>query len=274
MRTPISARGPRDPRMQGFGDDAGLVPRGQVARGFRRARGPRDPRMQGFGGDAGLVPRGQVARGFRTLALCIVSAAMSLPGAIVDRVAITVGTKAITESEIVLRIRLEAFQNGTLPVFTPASRRETAERLIDLKLVEREMDLGHYARTTPADAKTLVAAFTAEHYQSNPEALRLSLATALLTPEDLANELAEQADLLSFLNLRFRPSVQIPDRDIEKYFHENIEGKDPAKPVVLSDVRAGIEQILATQRADLDLETWLRDQRKTTRIIYLVEDLR
>ena len=44
--------------------------------------------------------------------------------------------------------------------------------------------------------------------------------------------------------------------------------------MVLSDVRAGVEQILATQRADLDLETWLRDQRKTTRIIYLVEDLR
>ena len=137
--------------------------------------------------------------------------------ALVDRVAITVGNKVITESEIVRRIRLAAFQNGLQPDYGLAARREAARSLIDLKMVEREMDLGHYPRTEPERAKTLLAAFTAEHYRSSPEALRMALAGSSLASADLMEELAEQNDLTSFLDLRFRPSVQISDAEIEKY---------------------------------------------------------
>jgi hypothetical protein len=193
---------------------------------------------------------------------------------VVDRVAITVGTKVITESEITQRIRLTAFQNGQVAEFSVAARREAAQRLIDLKLVEHEMDLGHYARIEPARTQALVDAFAAEHFRSSPEALRLALGTASLTPEDLREELAGQADLLSFLNLRFRPSVQVSDQEIEKYFHGNVEPKAGATPVNLADVRASIEQLLSNERADRDLEEWLRDQRKRTRITWLIEELR
>ncbi len=207
--------------------------------------------------------------------------------ALVDRVAITVGNKVITESEIVRRIRLAAFQNGLQPDYGLAARREAARSLIDLKMVEREMDLGHYPRTEPERemdlghyprteperAKTLLAAFTAEHFRSSPEALRMALAGSSLASADLMEELAEQNDLTSFLDLRFRPSVQISDAEIEKYFHENIESKNPVPPVELSDVRTGIEQILAAHRADQDLDAWLQDQKKRTKIVYVVEDL-
>jgi hypothetical protein len=198
---------------------------------------------------------------------------LSARAVIVDRAAVTVGTKVITESEIIRRIRLAAFQNEVPPDFGAASRREAAQRLIDLKLVEREMELGHYDRTSPEQAQALLTAFAAEHFRSDAGALRLSLAGSGLTPEDLRNELAEQADLLSFLNLRFRPAVEIGDQEIEKYYRENIEPIRTASPVPLSEVRANIEQILTALRADLDLEAWLQDQRRHTRIDYLEGDL-
>lgn len=203
----------------------------------------------------------------------LAAAAHSLIAETVDRAAITLGNQVITESEVVRSVRLAAFQNGLPPDFGAASRREAAQRLIDLKLVEREMDLGHYVRTSPQQARALLDSFTADHYRSSPEALRVALAVAKLTPADLEDELAEQADLLSFLNLRFRPAVAVSDQEIEQYFHDNIEPKTLANPVPLSEVRANIEQILAVQHADRDLDLWLADQRKRSRISVLIPEL-
>jgi hypothetical protein len=199
--------------------------------------------------------------------------AIPAPAVIVDRAAITVGPKVITESEIIRRIRLAAFQNGEIPDLSLTSRREAAQRLIDLKLVEREMELGNYVRTPPERAKELMTAFTAEHFRGSEEALRLALKVIDLTPADLQEEFAEQADLLSFTSLRFRPAVEVSDQEIEEYYHNHVEQKNAANPVRLADVRANIEQILTDERADLALDAWLRDQRQRTRIVYLMKEL-
>ena len=207
--------------------------------------------------------------------LCCVISLVPFPAAaiVVDQAVITVGNRAITESEVIERIRLSAFQNGQPPDFSVASRREAARQLIDQKLVEHEMDLGHYLRTPPDQAKELMAAFAAEHFRGDTEAIRVALAAISLTPTDLLAELSKQADLLSFLSLRFRPAVQISEADIEKYFREHIESKVAANPVALNEVRSGIEQILANRQADADLETWLQEQRSRTRIVYLQKEL-
>jgi hypothetical protein len=201
---------------------------------------------------------------------CLAAIAVPASAVVVDRTAITVGNRVITNSEITRRIRLTAFQNGALPDFSLASRRETAQRLIDLKLVEREMDLGHYTRTSPAAAAELLNAFTVEHFQSSPEAVRLSLAAIGLTPADLQAEFAEQADLLLFTALRFRPAVEVSDQEIEQYYRTRVQ---PTNPISLAEARPNIERILADQRTDFELDAWLSDQRKRTSIAYLEKEL-
>jgi hypothetical protein len=194
----------------------------------------------------------------RALLLCFLAAFPAF-AVIVDRIAITVGNKVITDSEIDLRIRLTAFENGEKPDFSPAARKVAADRLIDQKLVEREMDVGHYPR--------LKAESTAPDTAARDQAL----AQYGLTPTDLEQDLARQADLLNFLNLRFRPSVQVSDRDIRQYFDK--QNPSGSGPVTLNDMRARIEQRIAGQRADAEMETWLKDQRKGTKIVYLEKDL-
>jgi hypothetical protein len=199
--------------------------------------------------------------------------AVTASAAIVDRTAVTVGNRVITESEVLRRIRLQAFQAGDFPVINDKTRREAAQRLIDLKLVAREMELGHYARTPPERAKALVDAFTAEHFQSSPDALRIALAGLQLTPDDLQAEFAEQADFLFFTSLRFKPAVDIAEQAIEDYFHAHFAPK-PGEPAVnLADVRSGIEQTLIAQKTDEALDAWLKDQRERTRIVYLEKEL-
>jgi hypothetical protein len=197
---------------------------------------------------------------------------------IVDRVAIAVGDKIIAESEIDLRIRLTAFQNGEKADFSLASRRRAAGELIDQRLIEREMDVGHYPRLEPDHRAALLADYEKAEYKSDPASLAKALAAYGLTPQDLEEDLGRQSDLLTFLNLRFRPAVQVTDQDIQKYFAENVlkgAGKtlQEAQAAALNEMRAQIEQKLTAERADKELDLWLQDQRKRTKIEYLEKDL-
>ena len=197
---------------------------------------------------------------------------------IVDRVAITVGNKVITESEIDQRIRLTAFQNDEKPDFSLAARRLAAGKLIDQKLIEREMEVGRYPRATPEVGKNLLADYAKTNYKSNPIAMAAALERYGLTTEDMEEELALQSEILTFLNLRFRPAVQVTDADVLKYFTDQIQkGEGKTKQVAeagaLNEMRAEIEQKLTTERADKELDAWLQDQRKRTKIDYAEKDL-
>ena len=187
---------------------------------------------------------------------------------IVDRIAIAVGDKIVTESEIDLRIRLSAFQNHEKADFSLSSRKVAAQELIDQRLVEREMDVGHYPRLEETRRKALLSEYEKADYKSDSAALANALAVYGLKPQDLEDDLGRQSDLLTFLNLRFRPAVQVTDEDIRKYFEENAP-----KTGALNEMRAAIEQKLTNARADKELDLWLADQRKRTRIEYLEKDL-
>ncbi len=155
---------------------------------------------------------------------------------IVDRIAIRVGNKIITASEVELRVRLAAFQNHEKAETTAANRREAARQLVDQRLVEREMELGHYPRLEAEKRARLLPAYAAQFYSSDAGALGAALANYGITPAELEEDLARQADLLTFLGLRFRINEDV--------------GK-----------------------ADADLDVWVRDQRGRTVIEYLQKEL-
>jgi antitoxin component HigA of HigAB toxin-antitoxin module len=166
-------------------------------------------------------------------------------GAIVDRIAIIVGDKVVAESEIDLRIRLSAFQNDQKSDFTPTARKQAAKELVEQRLVEHEMDVGHYPRADADARRTLVTQYAKANYKGDAQAMDKALASYGLTAEDLEEDLGRQSDLLTFLNLRLRPAI------------------------------AGIEEDpkLAEERSQKELERWLQDQYSRTRIQYLVKDL-
>jgi len=197
---------------------------------------------------------------------------------IVDRIAIAAGDKIITDSEIDQRIRLTAFQNREKADFSFATRRLVAQQLVDQKLIEHEMDVGHYPRLDVIGRKALLTDYEKTEYKADAVSLAKALAVYGLTPEDLADDLGRQSDLLTFLNLRFRPAVQVTDQDIQKYYDENVlkdQGKNlqKAQAGALNEMRGEIQQKLTNARADKELDLWLQDQRKRTKIEYLEKDL-
>lgn len=165
-------------------------------------------------------------------------------GAIVDRVAVVVGDKVITDSEIDLRIRLSAFQNDQKAEFSLAARRQAAQELIDQRLVEHEMDIGHYPRLQEPARRDLLNGYAKTNYKSEAE-MAASLTAYGLTPQELEEDLGRESDLLTFLNLRLRPIL--PGTDLARNATDE-----------------------STQK---ELDRWLRDQYARTRIEYVEKDL-
>jgi len=187
-------------------------------------------------------------------------------GAVVDRIAVTVGNQVITETEILREIALTAFMNGDKPVFSPETKRKAADQLVEQKLVRREMEMGRYPGATPEQAQELF-----DETQKNlggPEAMKRQLAMDGLTEDDVRQHLLWQLTLVRFIDLRFRPAIQVTGQDVQDYYRREIQ---PKQPVRLQEIREKIQETLYAQRADQMLDEWLKHAKTTTRIVYKKE---
>jgi hypothetical protein len=154
---------------------------------------------------------------------------------IVDRVAVIVGNQAITESELMRDLRLTALLNGQAVDMNVERRREAADRLVDQQLIRREMEIGGYAQPTPAEGDAMLRQFRQEHYSSLPQ-FHAALEKYGISEEDLKQHLLWQLAVMRFTDQRFHAATRASD------------------------------QAWNGTEVDEQLEAWLKEARKTTRI--------
>jgi len=187
---------------------------------------------------------------------------------IIDRIAVVVGTSVITESEIVREIRLTAFLNQEPLDFSIASKRKTAERLVEQRLIQNENDVSLFP-PPPADAVELALSEVKGKF-GDAKAYQDELNRTAINEEELKAHLQRQLATLRFLDLRFRPGIQISDADIGAYFEArilpNLRKKQPGATFSMSDYRTQIEEALIAERVDKASDTWLKDAREHARI--------
>jgi hypothetical protein len=189
---------------------------------------------------------------------------------IIDRIAVSVGNSVITTSDIDLEIRVTAFQTGIKPDLSPVNRKATAQRLVEQKLIRRELELSKY----PVPVASAVQPMLDELKMRYPStaAFQQSLAEYGITQQDLGDELLWQLTLLRFIEVRFRPGIQVSDQAIQDYFDKVVKpaalAAHPNEPVSLEDYRDKIQDTLAGKRADEEVDAWLRQAEKSTEIVY------
>jgi hypothetical protein len=188
---------------------------------------------------------------------------------IIDRIAVSVAGSVITASEVDQAIRVTAFQNGAAPDFRTASRRDTAQRLVDQRLVRREMELSRYPQPEPSEAGPLLDQLRASRYKSDGD-FQKALKGYGVTEQDLRDALLWELTLVRFIEVRFRPAIQVSSQELEAYFEKVVrpaaQAAHPGQPVILDDYRNRIEEELAGQRADQEVDKWLKEARKRTEI--------
>jgi hypothetical protein len=201
---------------------------------------------------------------------CLIMSA-TLHAEIVDRIAITVDSQVVTELQIDEELRVTAFLNHGPVVRDANSRRAAADRIVTQLLVRHEMQVSHYPEPSSTDVDKYLDSVRAGFQDS--EEYERALNRYQVTEAALAQHLADQLAIMSFVELRFRPNLDIPEAEIRSYFDRemaSLEREHPGRPVPSFDAeRPQIVKILTEQHTDQILDIWLEEARKQVSIIYL-----
>ena len=198
-------------------------------------------------------------------AALVLGCAVGLRGEIIDRIAVSVGNAVITQSEIEQEIRITAFLNSEPADFGGEARRKAAERLVEQKLVRREITLSRYPVPPAAEAEPRLKGLMARYPDGS--VFRQALEKYGISERELLDHLLWQLTLLRFVDVRFRPGVQVSDEEVRAYFEKKVA---PAS-ASLDDVREKIEQVLIAERVDHDLDQWLKVARQRVGVEYRKE---
>jgi hypothetical protein len=208
------------------------------------------------------------------LAVCALAACADVSDIhadIIDRIAVSVGKRVITTSDLDREIRVIAFLNGDKPDFTPAGKRATAGRMVEQTLVRNELENSRYPIPAPSEVDPVLAQLKQDRFPTEAD-FQSALTAAGISEQDVRDELLWQRTLLSFLDVRFRPSVEMSDQAIQDYFTKIVEpaalAEHPGQTISLDDYRDQIEATLTAQQEDKEMSRWLDEAKKRTEIAY------
>ncbi len=214
------------------------------------------------------------------LVLCaVVLAAAGLGRAeIIDRVAVVVGDRVVTESEMLLQMRVAALLDGEPVNLSAVAKRQAAERLIEQTLIRREIDLSRYPTPGTAEAETSLANARKDPRLAADEDFASELARYQVSEADVRQQVLWQLTLLRFVEYRFRPALAISDEDLKRYYDTQFVPRwkrfVAEAPPSFEDSRAEIESAVAERMLDDALDRWLKQARAQTRIRFREEVFR
>jgi hypothetical protein len=195
----------------------------------------------------------------------MVAALFAVHAEIIDRIAMSIGNLVVTTSDIDRDIRVVSFLNGVKPDFRAEARRMAADRLIEQKLVQRELEATRYKPPTPEEVEPAFQRFRKDFY-ADEQRYRAALAEHGITEADLRSALLWQRALLLFVNERFRPGIQLSPLEIQEYFDKEYapaaRAANPGQAVRLEDHRGQVEEALLDRHVSEELDRWIGEAKR------------
>jgi hypothetical protein len=143
--------------------------------------------------------------------------------------------------------------------------------MVEQKLILRELDNSRYPPPAASEVDPIFDKFKKDNFPGDEE-YRGALASAGIGEQDVKDVLLWQRRLLLFVDVRFRPGVQVSVQEIEDYYNKVVEpaasAAHPGQPVALEDYREQIEEKLTGLQTDLQMNTWLENARKRTEVVF------
>ena len=198
--------------------------------------------------------------------------ALGLPagaGQIVDRMVANVNGHVLLQSDWEEEVAFEAFVDGRPPEsFSAEDRKAALDRLIDQELLREQV------RPSEAAPPGEISQRVSEVRKLHPEAAtddgwHAALLHCGLTQAELEKRLGETIQLMRLVEARLRPSIQIDQKAVESYYHEELLPelkKAGNREVALPEVFGHIRDLLAEQRLNQLLHGWLASLRSASRI--------
>lgn len=212
----------------------------------------------------------------RQIFLALLSLSVGLHASeLVDRIVATVNTQVILQSDWDDEVRFEAFMSGRNPGDVTVEEKKAAlNRLIDQDVVGEQMRMTDLKAASAAEIEKQIDNIKSERLREHPEqAWETTLSRYQLTNKIVEQHVAAELEQFQFIDLRFRPSIQVSAGDVEKYYREQIVPKLPASdPLSLNDAAAKIKEILIQEKINQLLNSWLETIRSQAKIQVLSAD--
>jgi peptidyl-prolyl cis-trans isomerase SurA len=190
---------------------------------------------------------------------------------VLDRVVAVVNNHAILLSDVEDEIRLSVLdaERGGQGELTP---QRALEQLISRALIEQQIREEDLQAIEPSQQE--VNARLEEIRKQLPACVRQDCASdagwrAFLKSHDLSPQRAEayiryRLEILRFIEQRFRQGIQIPQQQIESYYHDVLVPQyAPGEAVPpLDQVASRIQEILLEQQVNVLFDNWLNNLRQ------------
>lgn len=190
--------------------------------------------------------------------------------AVIDRIAVIVGKRAIKTSDIDRELRVSSFLNRQPLNEGPDARRKVAERLIDQELVRQDLLNGQYSQPTEKDAGDFLQQFRRDRFGGSETHLRVDLERYGLTEEQLQRYFLWQLTVLRYIDQRFRNGVVVTDEEVAAYYRQHRSELQTAYPQNngLEALAPKIRESMTGERIDQAFEEWLAETRRGVQIEY------
>ena len=184
---------------------------------------------------------------------------------VIDRIVTAVNGRVITQNDWAEQERFEALADGRPPQHTQQSPAALA-RLIDRVLLLQQMAELNFRPPAPELVQQQIDAIKKQFPPAKTEteaAWTRTLKDYGIPEEDFMQIVTEQANVLRFIDVRFRSNTRIAPYEIENYYRDSFlpEFKKSANgqvPPPLKQVQNKIQQILLEQRVSEGLNSLLQ----------------
>jgi len=189
---------------------------------------------------------------------------------VLDSVVAEVNDQAILASDVENELRLSVLDAAIgSEVLT---RKRALDQLVSRALIQQQIRQEDEQAAVPSQSE--VDNRLAEIRKELPACVRQSCATDAgwkafleahgLTQGRVESYLRYRLEILSFIERRFRQGIQVPQKDIETYYHDTLlpQYQTGESIPTLDKVAPRIEEILLQQRVNALFDDWLENLRK------------
>jgi hypothetical protein len=157
-----------------------------------------------------------------------------------------------------------------LDQITSDDRKAALDRLIDQELLREQMASSDFRHATAEEISNRIADVRNQYPGADTDSAWQALLFHYgLNEIELKTRVALELDLLSLVDARLRPSVQIDSNSIESYYNQELLPQlrqKGAHEVPLSEVTPKIRELLTQQKMNQLLTAWLQNLRASSEI--------
>lgn len=201
-------------------------------------------------------------------ALFVVSASLGpARGETLDRIAVTVGTHVIAESEILEDLQVAAFLDGRPADLSAPAKRAAAERMVDQYLILE--DAAATRSSLPnASAVDFLLQPIKTRYASNSD-FQAALKQAGISEAELSAHLLSGMRLLRYSESRFGGQIVMSEEELRAAYDNLVKSARPSDKIgTFEDSRDRLEELVNSQRINTAMDQWLEATRPTANIVY------